>query len=355
MNIPNKDEELLRNVVAKGRRGTWVDNGDMTQQQANLVVNLINDELAYRAATGTEQEDGSVELEFNTVPAGTNSTPDSERDALLASQMAGRLASLPDNVREWLGNIRDHSDMGIINILNNPAVTQDMTEQQAAYFRLRLKQELRRRGIDPSEAQPSSTSTSQSGGIVFDELPQRWQNWFANISNHSDRTIQQNLDAINDPENSNSNNDLSAEQRNFVVNAMTQELQRRGVNQPHNSWADLAADNERQRREREQLSIDMQNQLVNRDDPVTSNDPDSQAHEPEPQDGPGLWMVGNHTYGRETFRANNKDAAIQAYAERNGITDIDAFKAERSFVAQLMSPDQGELDLREMRRLAGLV
>jgi hypothetical protein len=67
-----------------------------------------------------------------------------------------------------------------------------------------------------------------------------------------------------------------------------------------------------------------------------------------------MWKVGNHTYGRETFRANSRDEAIQAYAERNDIDDIEAFKAERSFVAQLTDPDQGELDLREMRRLAGL-
>ena len=382
MHIPNKSEEILRDAVIIGRSGRWVDTGDMTQQSANLIVNLVNDELAYRAATGTEQEDGSVELQFaGGTPRGVdldvelpliwkdwvndirNKTAENlvskkqglenndynvtraQKEKILGiinSEIARRsgtdnssadrddlLASLPDNVRDWLSNINDHSDMGLINILNNPTVTQDMTEQQAAYFRLRIKRELRRRGIEPSEAQPSS---SQSGREVFDSLPEAWQIWATEIPNKDTPDLSQVLGRMHEGV---WNDALSVQQRNFVIYSIEQELQRRESGAGSQNAA-----------------TQQQTQLIQRDDPVSSNDPEAQS--PIAQDGPGMWMVGNHTYGRETFRAADRESAIQAYAERNDITDIDAFKAERSFVAQLMSPDQGELDLREMRRLAGL-
>lgn len=159
--------------------------------------------------------------------------------------------SLPAAHREFLEQIADKSDMGLINTLRNPDTTSNLTDQQAAYFRVSIKHELRRRGINPD-------SQSDAAG---------------------------------------------------------------------------------------------QQQALVRDDPVTSNDPEAQS--PITQDGPGMWMVGNHTYGRETFRANNKEAAIQAYAQRNGIT-VDELTSDRSFVATLTRPDQGQLDLQEMRRLAGL-
>lgn len=391
LNIPNKDEQILRDTVEIGRTGRWVQDGSMSQQLANVIVNIASEELSYRAATGEEKADSGVQLQF--------------KDA----------------------------------------------------------------------APPTSRE-------VFDSLPQGWQHWFTNINNHSDRTIQQNLDAINDPENSYSNNDLSAEQRSFIVNTMTQELQRRQSNSPTNSedeqamvdslpteWKDyLSSANDHtvtsilstasdmndsprnfpglnadqleflsgklreiaRGRSQPTTEVDLPEQWQNfitaiettsdltllgilrnvstsdahvmmglteqqlahirvaikralrqrginpddpgsltsaqaqaqiadaeraaqqqralvRDDPVTSNDP-------EAQDGPGMWMVGNHTYGRETLRATSRDDAIRQFAERNGIT-VDDLTSDRSFVAQLQEPVQQELDLREMRRLAGLV
>lgn len=398
MKIPNKSEGVLRDAVRLGREGRWTQDGIMTQQLANLVVNLVNDELIYRESTGTDKEDGSVELQFkDEASASADSTSDTGREEVLAS--------LPDNVREWLSNINDHSDMGLINILNNPTVTQDMTEQQAAYFRLRIKRELRRRGIEPSEAQPSSISASQSGRELFDSLPENVQQWLTNIQGHGLRNLQQNLDAWRDPSSLNVHG-LSQEQRNFVANTIEQELRRRDAEgepndqaqeQPQDDlpehWKDwltalqaqtlttlssvqssLAAgeystlnayqslwlrnriEQELQRRESgagsQNAAAQQQTQLIQRDDPVSSNDPE--ARSPIAQDGPGMWMVGNHTYGRETFRADSREDAMTKFARRWDINTADIMD-DPGYVVQLVQPDQGELDLREMRRLAGLI
>ena len=69
-------------------------------------------------------------------------------------------ASLPTAHREWLENIANHSDTSLINVLNNVGTTTVLNEQQAAYFRVTIKHELRRRGINPDEATPSPTEVA---------------------------------------------------------------------------------------------------------------------------------------------------------------------------------------------------
>jgi hypothetical protein len=63
--------------------------------------------------------------------------------------------------------------------------------------------------------------------------------------------------------------------------------------------------------------------------------------------------VGNHTYGRETFLAANRNDAIHTYAERNGVS-VDDLTADRSFVATLAQPSQTNESIKELCRLAGL-
>jgi hypothetical protein len=220
--VRSKSDSDLQRVIDNIAQGVNAHYTNLSLDQKDFIINTINQELRRRrAADGTAWTSSNTDLAANTGNA----------------ENAVR-ASLPTAHRGWLDDIDNQSDMSLINVLRNlNGNTSNLSEQQAAYFRIQVKHELRRRGISPDEATPTE--------------------------------------------------------------------------QP--------------------------------------------AQAETPQDGPGLWMVGNHTYGRETFRANNRDAAIQAYAERNGIDDIEAFKAERSFVAQLTEPAQQELDLREMRRLAGLV
>jgi len=161
--------------------------------------------------------------------------------------------SLPEAHRNWLNDIANKSDMDLINVLRNMSTSTVLNEQQAAYFRITIKHELRRRGINPDvPAEP--------------EQP-------ADLSSPDDETI----------------------------------------------------------------------------DDVMGGDSDEET----PPDGAGTWTVGNHTYGRETFQANSRDEAIQAYAERNGITVAD-LTADRSFVADLAQTTQTNESIKELRRLAGL-
>lgn len=390
LNIPNKSEEILRDAYTAVQNRTWGRHLDVTQEQLNIAFNLINDELVYRRATGTEQEDGTIQLQFKdgegtvdgnetrwkvTITSGAESghdpvfvDADSPRQAKIkAANIIYRetgsnisldnldaiattqddqgtndgtddavLSTLPEIFRHWLSNIGDHSDIGIINTLNNPRTYTDLTDQQAAYFRIRIKRELRSRGINPDEqaAQPQQTANT-------------W--WTVGSRNYEHETIQANSrdEAIQAYAHRNSINvaDLTSDQL-FVATETDAPLP------PSNAWADDAAERERMRREREQLAVDMQAQLVNRDDPVTSNDAEAQS--PIAQDGPGLWLVGNHTYGRETLRADSREDAIAKFARNLDILTGEVV-GEPGFVVQLVEPAQGELDLREMRRLAGLV
>jgi hypothetical protein len=47
--------------------------------------------------------------------------------------------------------------MGLINVLNNVSVSDILTDQQAAYFRVQIRHELRRRGINPDQGTDAET------------------------------------------------------------------------------------------------------------------------------------------------------------------------------------------------------
>ena len=158
-------------------------------------------------------------------------------------------AGLPDAHRGWLDDINNQSDMSLINVLRNlNGGVGNLSEQQAAYFRVTVKRELRRRGINPDEATPSPATT----------------------------------------------------------------------------YADDADERERMRSERERISQGM-----------------SQTE----------WVVGNHTYGRETIRAPSRDDAINSFAHNNGIS-VDDVTSGPSFIAEPAAQTNESIDL--IRKLAGL-
>jgi hypothetical protein len=286
--------ETLENMIRTIEAGTG-DVVRMTPEQRNLITTTIHQELRSRQTTN-----------YNDLAAAAGGAENAVRD------------SLPQAHREWLEAVADKSDMDLINVLRNVSTTTVLNDQQTAYFRIIIKRELRRRGISDSERDAGQVNVSQNAvpnyEIYDTETGQVLTQFNADTEEEANRKFydfEQTFD---------SDSDYSHQYR--VI----------GASQPANPQAA------------------QQNQL-RRDDPVSSNDPESQS--PVAQDGSGKWMVGNHTYGRETFRANNRDEAIQAYAERNDIS-VDELTSDRSFVAKLTDPDQGELDLREMRRLAGL-
>ena len=87
----------------------------------------------------------------------TTNTTSSNTDLAQAAGSAENAvrASLPDAHRAWLDYIDNQSDMSLINVLRNVnANTSNLSEQQAAYFRVQVRHALRRRGINPDEATP---------------------------------------------------------------------------------------------------------------------------------------------------------------------------------------------------------
>ena len=105
---------------------------------------------------------------------------------------------------------------------------------------------------------------------------------------------------------------------------------------PATPYADDADERERMRQEREQISQDMAQQ-----------DP--------------MWIVGNHTYGRETLRAPNRADAIRLFAHNNGIS-VDDVVSVPSFIAARAAETTRYLDsstqvaesINLIRKLAGL-
>ena len=141
--ISSKSGSDLQRVIDNMAAGVNAHYTNLDVTQKDFIINTVNQELRRRsAANGTAWTSSNAELAANAGSAENNVRE-----------------SLPTAHREWLENIRDHSDMSLINVLNNIATTTTLNEQQAAYFRVTIKHELRRRGINPDEATPSPTTT----------------------------------------------------------------------------------------------------------------------------------------------------------------------------------------------------
>jgi hypothetical protein len=122
--------ETLENMLRTIEAGVG-DVVRMTPEQRNLITTTIHQELRSRQTTN-----------YNDLAANARRAENEVR------------ASLPQSHREFLDDLANKSDMGLINILRNNNVYTGVSEQAAAYFRVQLKHELRRRGINPdSEAE----------------------------------------------------------------------------------------------------------------------------------------------------------------------------------------------------------
>lgn len=176
-----------------------------------------------------------------------------------------------------------------------------------------------------ADAQAAADRINAGGAenAVRDSLPQAHREWLDNVADKSD------MDLINVLRNVSTTAVLNDQQTAYFRVIIKRELRRRGI-----------SDSERDASERDNMTSP--------DDETIDDIMGSESDET------GLWTIGNHTYGRETFRANSRDEAIQAYAERNGIS-VNDLTSDRSFVANLAQPRQTNESIKDLRRLAGLV
>jgi hypothetical protein len=137
--IRNKTDGNLQRILDNMANGVNAHFTNLELGQKEFIINTVNQELQRRG--------------------GNNATA----SAASSAENAVR-ASLPDAHYDWLENIATHSDMGLINVLNNVSVSDILTDQQAAYFRVQIRHELRRRGINPDSDAITDTEPVQQQG-----------------------------------------------------------------------------------------------------------------------------------------------------------------------------------------------
>lgn len=131
---PSIAEEVKDSIAGGNRR-------ELTPDQQKYLVDKINAELAsHRTATDTE------------TPAPSNEVFD----------------TLPQAHRTYLNTLASQSDMSLINVLRNLNTSTTLNQQQAAYFRIHIKHELRRRGIDPTSEPGPAPEPQQEPGAELD-------------------------------------------------------------------------------------------------------------------------------------------------------------------------------------------
>jgi hypothetical protein len=145
--IRNKTDGNLQRILDNMVHGVNAHFTNLEPGQIDFIVNTVNQELQRRS--------------------GNNATASAAGSAENAVR-----ASLPDAHYDWLENIATHSDMGLINVLNNVSVSDVLTDQQAAYFRVQIRHELRRRGINPDEETtvPNYEIYAPSSGVVVHQF-----------------------------------------------------------------------------------------------------------------------------------------------------------------------------------------
>lgn len=135
--IRNKTDGNLQRIIDNMANGVNAHFTNLELGQKEFIINTVNQELQRRSGNNASAA-GSAE---NAVRA-----------------------SLPDAHYDWLENIATHSDMGLINVLNNVSVSDVLTDQQSAYFRVQIRHELRRRGINPDSDAITDTEPVQQQG-----------------------------------------------------------------------------------------------------------------------------------------------------------------------------------------------
>ncbi len=410
--IPWKDLTVLqanRRVAIEGQ----LDN-DLNTAQKNLFVSLIDDELAYRTSSGEDSAPFGVELQF--VAAPSTAVPGYGSRKTYTSGVKDLINSLPNwSFQDWVMNIPS-KDMSTLRQTKEKALQgrydNELTSQQKNLLISLIEDEIIYRASHEDDKAPIGTMLQFQGGQQAqaqeqpqDELPSQWEEWLTTLSAHNMATLATVQASLADTSSANARS-LNAAQRQSLISRIEQEIQRRDAAstqaqteewpRPWDVWIrslelhdmanlrnvrasmtlppnDPAArgitlsnaqrsqivgmiDNEIVRRTEDNVQAGLaaqQNQL-RRDDPVTSNDPDSQAHEPEPQPVPGQGSESFEIYNPETMeivasvQQGTMDYAVQKAREHEQDLGLDAG------TLRVRSAGQTNESINTLRRLAGL-
>jgi hypothetical protein len=303
MNIPTKDEPLLRDFRQKAMAGDYDNEIDRTQK--NLLIGIVDDELTYRAS----HEDGQA-------PSGTVLQFEGGQQAQAQAQPQDELPSM---WQEWLGTIQAQTLSTLSSVQSSLSAGgySNLNAYQSLWLRNRIEQEIQRRDQAQTQAQT-------------EEWPRPWDVWVRSLELHDMSNLRNVRASMTLPPNDPAARGitLSNAQRSQIVSMIDNEIVRRTED---NVQAGLAA---------------QQNQL-RRDDPVTSND--AEAESP--------------LQGDEDFEIYNPDTMQIISVVRQGTLDYAVQKARQH--EQSLGLSAGDLSVRPagqstnesiniLRRLAGL-
>ena len=353
MIIPSNTRDILVRAKLKLHDGDY-DN-ELTFAQREFLISLIDDELGYRSTHDVDAMERGGELQFQPgtpMQVGTPEPADAEE----------LFNTLPDSWKTWLADSLQHL---------NPATIQSVIDNlangtgQASHLNI----EQRDLVISRAQAELRSRRSTQSSREVFDSLPESWQTWLQRVGSHDEETLSRAIDNAVHGSNA-AVRDLSDEQRVFIKNACEQELRRRQSNpvalspgeewpRPWKQWIDRLwsqdeanmrnvrasmadpsmtnttlnadqreeiiriIDDEFRRRlassieQGEQARAAQQAELVNRDDPVSSNDPEAEVADYEvynPETGQVISVAPGATldYAVSKARSQEQDLGLEA-------------------------------------------
>jgi len=355
---------------------SWAEGGALLNSNEELEAvkaRMLNNQLGNGenldepSRTWVAQQIDNI-LASRTAQAGTSDTSDSNATS---REIFDSLSLEWQNWLQGINNQLDHSLNGMIRTIE--AETGDiarLTVRQRAFIKSTIHQELRRRSTN------NAVAALRPGGALPANSPAGRPDWNDDTSSSSEvagtrtYTIYDSMDRIVNTIRSTSaaraldefgeNNDIdtthytarptvgigqstysvehipTGEITQVVANDAADAIQRQATATgglpmslriaQATPYADDADERERMRSEREQISQDMAQQ-----------DP--------------MWIVGNHTYGRETIRAPSRDDAINSFAHNNGIS-VDDVTSGPSFIAEPAAQTNESIDL--IRKLAGL-
>jgi hypothetical protein len=154
------DISTSNNYVAVPEQEPTARNFQITNSNRSFerVLNNVDLEDATEQARKWEREEGLTPNSLTVRPIPERGEYSNYEDALRAAQAINQqndpdAPELPQAHKSWIREIRYKTDTQLLNVYQNLAVTDRLNEQQVAYMRGKIKEELTRRGIDANAQQ----------------------------------------------------------------------------------------------------------------------------------------------------------------------------------------------------------
>lgn len=279
MVIPSNTRDVLVKAKLKLHDGDY-DN-ELTFAQREFLISLIDDELGYRSTHDVDAMERGGELQFQPGTPLQVGTPEPANAQEVYDD-------LPPSWKTWLEGVSALNGATLQSVLDNVANGQGqatyLTIEQRDLVISRIQAELRSRHGEPTVA--------LSPG---EDWPRPWNTWVQQIERYDDANLRNVRATAADTSISMNLND---DQREEIIRMIDDEFRRR-----------LASSIE----QGEQARAAQQAELVNRDDPVTSNDPEAEVADYEvynPETGQVISVAPGATLDYAVSKARQHEQSL---------------------------------------------